>query len=214
MRADDQWQMQAAGKNGAVRQRTTLRGDHRHHAAFGQLRQFGRRDGVGDQHIASQTDDVTARIAMQGGVHTADDMIEILTATAHVRVVDAVKHRSQTVALQTQGIVGAVVGLADQVVKPVQKLRVVENQSVQVEKLTQLMCQRALQALTHLHQFGPGDIKSQMQSFDFSIDRLRGNLLWRSVEYLALSDPRTSQRKPSGCSLCLHGASHQPPSSK
>jgi hypothetical protein len=50
--ADDEWQVQAAGEDGAVRQRAAGGGDDRNHALRLQLREFGGGDVVGDEDLA------------------------------------------------------------------------------------------------------------------------------------------------------------------
>ena len=120
-------------------------GDHAHHALCLQLRHFGRGDVVGDQDLARHPLQFGVA-AMQRGMQPPDHLVDVVDAAAQVRIVDALEHAGDAVALQAQRIVGGVQAGADERIDALEQLRVVEQQRVQVQEFTDLVRKRAVQA--------------------------------------------------------------------
>ena len=121
-----------------------------------QMRQFGRRDRVADQHAADARGDLALGrrgVARQRGLHAADHVIDVFAAAAQVRIVDRLERRDEAIALHLQRGAGAIATLADQVVQAADQFRVVENQAVRVDELADFARQRAMQFFAQLVQF-------------------------------------------------------------
>ncbi len=172
-----------------------------------QLRHLGRGDGVGDQDFAGDAQQL-GLVVVQGGVHPADDVVDVLDAAAEVGVVHALEHRGQAVALQAQGIVGAVAAGADQLVQAVQQLRVIQQQGVQVEEFADFTGERAMEALAHGVHFRAHQVDSGMQARQFSVDILRGDAFLGDFQGMRLSNPRTAKGVALGGALPGEGLPH------
>lgn len=137
--------MQAAGDDGAVRKRAAGAGHHGEQLLARQFGKLGRGDVVGDQDFAGEAQLAVVRAAVQGGMHAADHVVEIIEPRAEVVVVHRLEHRGKAITLQFERVVGRVAPGVDQVPQAGAQLGVVKDQHVQVEELADLLRQRALQ---------------------------------------------------------------------
>src|SRR5690606_30636711 len=114
-------------------------------------------------------------------------------------------------ALQAQGVVGRVAAVADQVVQPVQQLRIVQQQRVQVEELADLLRQRAVQARAQSMHLGTHDADRIVQAREFGIDVV--DLLLEDLQHVRQAYPGPPQRAAARGSLAGQLPPHQPSSS-
>src|SRR5690606_31311718 len=167
-----------------------------------------------DQDLAGQAGAGVVGTPVQGGVDAADHMVEVLAAAAEVVVVHGVEHRRQAIALQLEGVVGAVAGGADQVVHALQQLRVVEDHRVQVEELADLVREGAVQAPAQAGQLAPGHLQGVVQAAQFA-----GNLVGTDAGFLdhqplRLANAYPPQGDAPRSPLAAQGPPHQSSSSK
>ena len=174
--ADHQRQVQAAGEDGAVRQRAAGAADDAQHALRLQLRQFGRGHVVADQDFAGQALERVGALVQERG-DAADDVVQVVQAAAQVGIFHAFEYLGQGVALHAQGMGGAVALAADQFVQRQQQFRVVQQHGVQVEELADFGRQRALQALAQLAHFRAGGLDGLVQLQHFGFHRAGGDAL-------------------------------------
>jgi hypothetical protein len=209
---DDEWQVQAAREDRAVRERAAARGDHRHHALGLQLRELGRRDVVGDEDVAGEAFHGRGA-AMQRGVDAADDLVDVVDAAAQVRIVHVLEDVRDAVALQAQCVVRGEAAHADQVVEALQQFGVVEEQCVQVEEFADFLRERAMQAHAQHAHFLAHDIDGGVQAIEFDVDRLGGDAFFADVQHMRQPDPGAAERAAARGPMPGQDLPHQPPSS-
>ncbi len=208
--ADHQRQVQAARQDRAVRQRAADAGDDADHALRLQLRQFRRRHVLAYQYLAGQAGAVGLAL-LQERMDAPDHMVQIVHAAFQVGVFHGVEHGRQAVALQAQGIVGAVAAGADQFVQAVQQFRVVEQQRVQVEELADLLGQGAVQALAQAVHFLARGVHRQVQAFQF-LGNLRGaDALFGHVQRVRQAHACAAQRVAARGAVAVDAQAHRAP---
>ena len=199
-RADHQRNVQAARQDRAVRQRAAARGDHRHHALRVQLREIRRCDGVGHQNVAGDSLQLGVT-AVQRGVDAADHLVDVVDAAAQIGIVHAREHRGDAVALQAQRIVGGIAAGADQFVQSGQQFGVVQQQRVQIEELTDLVRQRAVQPVAQQVHFAAHHGDGGVQPVQFGIDQGGVDPLFGHVQRMRQTHARAPQRTAARCPL-------------
>ncbi len=200
--ADHQRQVQAAGEDGAVRQRAAGTGDDADHALRLQLRQLRGGDVLAHQDFAGQALHA-GRALVQEGVDAADDVVQVIQAAAQVVVLHALEHLRQGVALQAQRIGRAVALAADAFVQRQQQLRIIQQHGVQIEELADLGRQRALQALAQFAHLGAGRLDGLVQALQFGVDRAGGDALFGDVLRMRQAHAGAAERAAARCAMAM-----------
>ena len=131
---------------------------------------------------------------VQVGMDAADHMVKIVHAALEVRIVHAVEHRGQAVALQAQGVIGGIAPGTDQFVQAVQQFRIVEQQRMQVEEFADFLGQRAVQALAQQVHLAAGGIDRFMQALQFAFHRIGLDPLLDYFQCMRKAHPRAAKR--------------------
>ena len=147
---------------------------------------------------------------VQVGVDPADDVVQVVQPALQVGVVHGREHRGQAIALGAQGVAGRVAFLADQGIERIDQLRIVQQQSVQVDELDRFARQGALQLFAQDAHLGAGGVDGFMQARDLGLDPGGRDVLFAHLQRMRQAHPGPAQGQAACGAVPGAGQPHRP----